>query len=494
MNARLKWLIATPVILFAGLSVVMTFRSLGVRSHQVAAAPYQPAPFNESAAADHLSAAVRFETVISDATAMTQAGDAFVGLHRHLTRVFPRVHSTLTREAVATYSLLYHWSGTDPSLDPILLLAHQDVVPADPTTLTRWTHPPFAGDVADGYIWGRGTLDDKHSLMAILEAAEALLAIGYQPRRGIYIALGHDEEVTPDAHHHQEGAPAIAARLVSRGIHAQFSLDECGVIGGALGVAAPVAFVHINEKGYLSFELSAQAPSGHSAAPPPETALSILARAVDRLRLHPMPAHLDGAFRTQVDSLAAEMPFGWRLIVSNLWLTGPLLVPLFASQPSSDAFIRTTLVTTLFQAGIKENVIPATARAVVNSRVLPGDSLEGTLAHIRAAIDDPRVTLRPLHDWAPPFPDAAVEGPGFRVIARSLRQVFPDTLVTPGLCMARTDSRYYAAITPDRYRAAPIPFDRTDDARVHGIDERVSLNAYSALIRFYAQLLRNATY
>jgi carboxypeptidase PM20D1 len=198
---------------------------------------------------------------------------------------FPKAHEALEQRTLGS-TLVFTWRGTDPSLPAGALLAHQDVVPvADPSS---WTHPPFAGVIADGFVWGRGSLDDKQSIVAQLAAVEALLAEGFRPRRTLYFAMGHDEEMGGS------GARAFASSLA--GEQLDFVLDEGGMVSvGVLdGLSAPAALIGVSEKGYVSLELSVTADGGHSSMPPPHTAVGTLAQAIVALEANPLPPHLDG--------------------------------------------------------------------------------------------------------------------------------------------------------------------------------------------------------
>ncbi|MDP6172684.1 MAG: M20/M25/M40 family metallo-hydrolase [Rhodospirillales bacterium] len=243
-----------------------------------------------AAAAWHLGGAVCYQTISSDASSPA-ADDAFAGLHQFLADSFPRVRAGLRRERVNQFSLLYTWTGRDPSLQPILLTAHLDVVPVEDGTEGDWTHPPFAGRVADGFIWGRGTLDVKQSVLAMLETAEFLLGEGFRPDRTIYFAFGHDEEIGG-----KRGAGEITRRLRGLGQSMAFSLDEgLAITQGIIpGLAKPAALIGIGEKGYASFELTSRGPGGHSSRPLRPTVIGRLGRALDRLETNPMPARLQG--------------------------------------------------------------------------------------------------------------------------------------------------------------------------------------------------------
>src|SRR5712692_11456707 len=329
-------------------------------------------------AAEHLAAAIRFRTV-SHQDPSEDDRTQFAGLRTFLARTYPKVHRSLVRELVNGDGLLYTWKGADASAKPVLLMAHQDVVPIEPGTEGRWAHPPFGGAIADGFVWGRGALDDKASLVFLMEAVESLLAEGFQPRRTVYLASGFDEEVGGLA-----GATKIAELLGSRGVRLDYVLDEGRALtqGIVPDLKQPVASIGIAEMGFLSVELVAETEGGHSSRPPRQTSIGVLAAAIERLERRQLPARLRGAPRLELETLAPSMPFGRRVMLSNLWLFAPLVVRALEQNPTTNSMVRTTTAPTIFQAGVKENVLPSKARAVVNFRILPGDSVAGVLAHV----------------------------------------------------------------------------------------------------------------
>jgi carboxypeptidase PM20D1 len=483
----LKKLFAVLGLALAVLAAVLVARSATVKSRQIQAAPVKDLAVDARAAAGRLAGAIRFPTV-SHENGQNVERAAFLGLHDYLQRSFPRVHAVLTRETVAGYSLLYTWQGSDPRLAPILLMSHQDVVPVEPGTEKDWTQPAFSGVIDGGWVWGRGTLDDKVGVMAILEAAETLLARGFQPQRTVYLAFGHDEEVGG-----HRGAAAIAALLARRGVRPQFIVDEGGFIveGMVPGVAQPVAMIGTAEKGHLSVELVAEAVGGHSSMPPAHGAIGKLAAAVEKLEDHPMPARIEGATKASFDYLAPEMPFGPRLVLANLWLFAPLAERQFAADPAGNARIRTTTAATIFQAGIKENVLPHRARAVVNFRILPGDSIGAVLRHVRETVG-PEIRVSPTGiTRTEPSPESDTGAPGFKLIQRTVAQVFPGTVVSPNLLSGGTDTKHYLRLCRNVYRFLPIRLKGEGLARLHGTNERVGVESYAEAVRFYAQLLRN---
>ncbi|MFP5285125.1 MAG: M20/M25/M40 family metallo-hydrolase, partial [Thermoanaerobaculia bacterium] len=284
-----------------------------------------------------------------------------------------------------------------------------------------------------------------------------------------------------------------AALLEKRGVRPGFILDEGGIIAEGMipGIAAPVAMIGTAEKGYVSVELVAQAEGGHSSMPPSTTAIGKLAEAVRRLEENPMPARIDGATKRSFEYLAPEMPFGTRMVLANLWLFGPLAARQFGADPASNARIRTTTAATVFQGGVKENVLPSRARAVVNFRILPGDTIEGVLRHVRETVGpDLKVAVTGSFPTEP-SPESDVRAPEFGVLQRTIAQVFPGVLVSPNLLSGGTDTKHYRKLSRNVYRFVPARVREKDLARVHGTDERIAIENYGEAVHFYAQLLRN---
>jgi carboxypeptidase PM20D1 len=468
------------------LIAVLVIRTATLKSRQIQAEPVKDLTVDARAVAERLAAAVRFPTVSHEDGKNVEA-KAFLGLHEHLRQSFPRVHAALTRETVADYSLLYTWKGKNSSLAPLLLMSHLDVVPVEPGTERNWTHPAFSGLIDGGFVWGRGTLDDKVSVLATLEAAEMLLGRGFQPERTVYFAFGHDEEVGGT-----KGAVAIAELLERRGVRPQLILDEGGIIAEGMvpGVKPPVALISTAEKGYLNVELVAKSSGGHSSMPPRHGAIGTLAAAIQRLEDNPMPARIDGATKRSFEYLAPEMPFGSRLVLANLWLFEPLAKRQFAADPAANARIRTSTAATIFQGGIKDNVLPAKARAVVNFRILPGDTAEEILRHVRDTVGaDIQVATKGLSAEA--STESSTDSPAFALIHRTLAEVFPGIVVSPNLLSGGTDTKHYSRLSSNIYRFLPIRMKTEDTARFHGTNERVGVESYAEAVRFYAQLLRN---
>lgn len=488
-RSRLRSLLLLALLALGGLAAVLVVNAVryaaGERAEAVEAV--QP-PVDAQAAAARLAGALRFPTVSHQEAARVDSG-AFRGLHAYLAEAFPRVHAALRRDTVGGLSLLYTWPGQDSTLEAVLLMAHQDVVPADDSLDARWRHPPFAGVVAEGAVWGRGALDDKSGVVGMLEAAELLLAEGFRPRRTVYLAFGHDEEVGG-----ARGAAAIAARLQAEGRRLAFVLDEGGLVtdGAPLGLGRPVALVGVAEKGYLSLTLSAEDAGGHSSTPPRLTAAGRVARAVAALQANPFSARLDGATALLFDAVGPHLPFAQRLAFANLWLMRPLVLQQLAAQPTTDAMIRTTTAPTMLQGSAKDNVLPTRATAVVNFRILPGETVAGVTERARRVVGDAAVALAPLGVAMEPSPVSDVGGEAYRMLAHTIRQTAaPDVLVAPYLVVGATDSRHFLPLTASvfRFNGAAVTPEELDG--MHGLNERVSVAAYARAVGFFYQLLRN---
>jgi len=477
------------VLVVAAIAVV---RTVTLPSRQ-GEAPEAAAPIevDADAAVQRFAGAIRIPTISWENVEDTDTA-AFLALHDYLEASYPLVHERLRREKVGDLSLLYTWEGSDPGAEPVVLMGHQDVVPVVPGTESDWEHGPFSGDVVDGEVWGRGTMDDKISVVSILEAVEALLADGFRPTRTIYLAFGHDEEVGG-----VRGARAISELLTSRGVDSfAFVTDEGGAVIRDMipGIAGAIALVGVAEKGYVNVELLVEGAGGHSSAPPEQTNIGVLAEAVSELEENPFPARFEGPSRLMFDWLAPEMPFGQRMALANLWLFRPLVERLLAASPPTAALIRTTTAPTIIAGGVKANVLPINARALVNHRIRPGETRESVLERDRSVVDDERVQVRIFgDDSVDPSQVSDTEGPAFRMLTRTIRQVLGDekVVVAPFLVPGGTDARYYSGRSRNVLRFLPAVLSPEALELAHGTNERMSVDGYLTSIRYVQQLIRN---
>ena len=433
---------------------------------------------------EHLAAAIRIDTTVHEDRARNDVA-AMRTLHRFLAATYPAVHETCPPEVVNDRSLLFTWPGTDPQMPPIVLMAHMDVVPVEPGTEDAWTEEPFAGVIADGHVWGRGALDDKGRLIAMLEALEHLIATGFQPTRTIHLALGHDEEIGG-----AEGGKAVAEVLRSRGVRPWFVLDEGGAVRDSIAplVDDPVALIKTAEKGTVSVLLRARDEGGHSSVPPFSTAVGRVSGAVRELEQSRMPADV-AAVEGLLAALAPRLDPRLQLVVTNLRFTGPAVARVLGRTPETDALIRTTTAATMIRGGVKVNVLPQEATAVVNFRILPGDTVADVVEHVRTVVGD-QIEVDVYGDHvAEPSEMSSTSGEAWDAVSGAVADVFPEAIIAPWTLTALTDSRHYADIADDIYGFGPFRIG-ADNNGLHATDERIRIADADRAVSFYVNLVR----
>jgi carboxypeptidase PM20D1 len=467
-------------VLLVIVSILLARSLLPARPAAVAALQLPQLTIDSGAASRRLAAAIRFETVSLDGQPQA-ARAALEAMQAWLMASYPGFHAVATRTVIGGGTLIYEWRGTDPALEPIILMAHQDVVPVEAPQ--HWRHPPFAGVIAEGHIWGRGSIDDKSSLIAILEAAEGLAASGFTPRRTLLLVFGHDEETGGS------GARAAAQHLHDRGVEAQFVLDEGSLVVADHPVTGrAVALIGISEKGFATVRVTARARGGHASMPPEDTAVAVLARAIDAIVSRPFPRRYEGATRAMLQALARDAPFVTRMAIANEWLLGPLLQRSLAASPQGAAMLHTTIAPTMLSGSPKQNVLPAEAIAILNLRIAPGDTVAGVLAHLRASVQGMAVDVTLEGQAQEPSSLAMVDTPGFALLAGAARGVF-DVAVAPAPVIAATDSRHMAQLGRDTYRFQPLQLALEETGMIHGADERLAIGALEKMIRFYGAVI-----
>ncbi len=483
----LKKIGAIAVLVIVVILAIALIRTALFTSKQVEVKPVPRISIDVKGAAKRLAGALRFKTVSHIDPAKVDTKE-FTDLYAYLDRTFPLVKKNLKKELVNSYSILYTWKGSDPKAKPILLMGHSDVVPVEPGTEKDWKYPPFAGKIAEGYVWGRGAQDIKLNVTGVLEAFEYLLKKGYKPKRTIYMAIGHTEEVRG-----QDGNGKIAELLKSRGVKLEMVVDEGGFIskGMVAGVKAPVALVGTAEKGYLSLELTVISEGGHSAMPPRETAAGILCAAVSKLEKKQYPLRIAGVTKQMLQTVGPEMPFGNRLALANLWLLGGVVKSQLGAAPSMASVMHTTIAPTMLQGSQRENVLPIKATAVVNFRIMPGETTGSVAERARAVIKDERVKVTALAEAKEPTPVTDAGLPAYKTLERTIREVFPGAVVTPFLFSAATDSRFYIPVSESIFRFSPMINTSESLGQVHGTNERLGVDNYGDIIRFFIQLIKN---
>ncbi|MEM8636430.1 MAG: M20 family peptidase [Pseudomonadota bacterium] len=480
--------IAGLLALFIGIILVRTFSYGGPVDGVRQVTLPEPPTVSAQRAAERLGEAIRFQTITLQAgDPMPNRSQPWQDLHAWLAETYPLVHDAMELEMVAGYSLLFRLEGSDPSLDPIVLMAHQDVVPVNIGTEGDWTGPPFAGEIIDGVVYGRGALDDKGSLVAIMEAVEALIADGFAPRRTLYLMFGHDEEVSGG------GAQAMFALLEERGIRAEMVLDEgFFVIKDSPLTGQPFGFVGIAEKGYLTLRLTVTAEGGHSSNPPRNSANVRLAKAILALDNEQMEADFSKPPVSDLFQAAAQdMGFASRMALANLWLFRGLVEAQLAGV--GDATIRTTTAPTMLAGSIKENVLPQRSVAVVNFRIHPNNTTDEVIAHVErvtADIEGLEVSVNEAGGIGSPASNVSpTDNLAYGVLAAVASRVGEGAPVGPGLVLGATDSRYAGVISDNIYRFVPSFTSMDEVSGFHGTNERLSVENMGRMIEGYAQII-----
>jgi carboxypeptidase PM20D1 len=468
------------------LLVVMLARTFMLTAPQgQAAAP--PLPADSNVIARHLAEAIRFQTVsYGDGVKEKEKAVALNDMRLWMEQTYPYFHEAAGPEQFGN-SLLFTWIGRNPNLPPVLVMAHMDVVPVVPGTEKDWTHKPFSGDIAEGFVWGRGSLDDKGQLVSILEAANDLARADFQPERTILFAFGEDEEVGGN-----KGNAAIAKALASRGLHFAWVLDEGSSIMNEPypGTRAPVAFISNAEKGFLSLELTAHGEGGHAARPSRDLAVPRLAAALLKVVNAPFDSDFDDIQRAKLAVIAPLAPFADRFVLANLWLTKSLVRRRMEAAPDSAAVLHTTISPTILNAGIKENVIPPTAQAVINFRLHPRDSIKSVTAHVRQAVNDAKVDVTEREETiSEATKPVDTSSPAFTYIANLIRTNY-GVPVAPDIMTGATDSRHFVPLADAVLRFRPYHEEVADLARVHGTNERLAVSDLAPAVGFYMRLIQ----
>lgn len=470
------------------LCIVSCVRTLYVRrKHRITRNLPQMTSFDDAykdELGNHLAGAVSFPTI---ARGIDESKDQqlFFAFHTYLAQTYPLLFTRLERIDVGEpRNLVFVWRGSQEKLEPALLTAHQDVVPADDSR--QWTYPPFDRTIADGYVWGRGSFDAKGQLIAICEAIEELITQRYTPVRTWYIAFGCDEETRGT-----QGAYTIARYFQKKGIRFAFVLDEGGVVaqGFIPQVSNPMAVIGIVEKGNSNIRLSCHKEGGHSSSPKNPTALASLGRAVWRIESKKPPAQITSATRLLMTKIGCSAPFLLALPLLNLWLFKPIVLAIFSSSPTMNSLIRSTIAVTMAEGSHVANVIPVTAQATVNVRLLPGESTELVAAWMHRIIRDKDIKIEVIAESERSRP-SSVDSEPFQAISEAIIRTFPEAIPTPYMMMGATDALQYELVSDYVYRFTPALMNTQEVQRMHNIDERFSLENLGKAAQFYTTLIK----
>lgn len=471
------------VVLFVLVLLIRTLRFRPRPQPQVTTFP-EPPQFEYDSVADHLSRMVRIPTV-SNRDASKVDAKRFEEFRTLLETVYPAVHASCERTLIGESGLVYHWKGRDPE-QPTVLMAHYDVVAADPA---EWDRPPFSGEIDDsGVLWGRGSIDTKVTLCAILEAVEMRIASGFIPARDVYLSFSGDEEIMGPS------APAIVDWMEQKGVHPGLVLDEGGAVvtGVFPGVKKPCAVIGITEKGVMDVEFSAHAAGGHSSAPAVRQPVMDLAEAVTRIARKPFPYRLTPAAVKMFDSLGRHSTFAFRLLFANLWCFLPLF-KLVCKLSGGDlaALMHTTCCFTILEGAPQYNVMPPVARAGANLRLLPGDTAETALKRLERIVRGTGVDLRTVYSYDP-SPVADISGPAWQCVQDAVSATWPEAVVAPYLMVACTDSRHFSRISPTVLKFSAMALTKEERATMHAKNERVPVETVLTACRFFWRVLERA--
>jgi carboxypeptidase PM20D1 len=430
----------------------------------------------------HLQKAIQFKTISYDDPQLMDTIQ-FKGFQQFIMHTYPLVFAKISVEKVNDFSLILHWKGKSATTKPIILMAHQDVVPIEEATIKKWDAEPFSGQIKDNFIYGRGAIDDKGSLISILESVELLLKQNFIPETDIYFVFGHDEEVSG-----LKGAKVVAKLFDDRKISPAFVLDEGGIITEykVPGLNKTAAVVGIAEKGYQTLALKIDIPGGHSSMPEDKTAIDEMAKAVVKLKENPFESELTPTVRNFISYIGPEMPFVSKMAMANQWLFKPMILSTYAKSAAGNATIRTTTATTIFNAGIKENLIPGEAKITVNFRTQPGISRQDVIDHVKKVINNNDIKITPIGEGNEPKQVANIDDPTFKYIQKTISAFHKDIIVAPYLVLGATDARYFGNITSQIFRFTPF----TDPEGFHGVNERIKISEYKKGISFYYELIK----
>lgn len=443
--------------------------------------------FETSSALNRLSRAIQIETVsLEDEDEINfDQYDLFI---QFLEKNYPNLHTESTVHRINDYTILFEWTGNQSNLNPGMFIGHYDVVPVKEDAVELWSHEPFSGEEADGFIWGRGALDDKSGILSVVEAAENLIKSGFKNERTIYIALHHDEEIGGI-----NGAREVSQFLESQGVKLEYLIDEGPPVAENIidNIDVPLAMIGVAEKGSVNLELVYRQEGGHSSMPPRQTVISTLSRAINRIERRPMRAHYRGLIKETFNPLIPYMSFTQRLAFNNTWLFSGMIKRELGKNPATNAALRTTAAKTIFEAGFKENVLPVEGRVIINFRLHPNDTIEDVVEYAQRRVNNPDITINVMDRARNSSPVSNRNSAPYQTLKKTIEEVFEQALVAPSLFVAASDSRHFHNLTKNIYRFRPIRATHEDRSRVHGVDERIRVDNYLEMIHFQMKLLQN---
>lgn len=475
------WIILGILAVIVLLLLICLVRTLSVHpTEAIQASIPKPAPKRSAAYGESLSRLVQIETISSR---FDEDRSKFYRFHEELEKMFPLIHKNLEKH-VFNGSLLFKWKGKSDK-NPILLMSHHDVVEAG----GHWKHEPFSGDIADGSVWGRGTVDTKASLFCFLTAAEELLASGFTPACDVYLASSCTEEWSG------EGAPLTVKYLKEQGVHLSMLIDEGGMIieepiGGVKGT---YAMIGVLEKGYGDLRFTAKSSGGHASAPTKNTPLPRLGAFMQDVEKHnPFKVEFNATVREMFKRFSPNMAFGMKLVFCNLWLFGPLLKKVMpAISPAGAAMLQTTIAFTMASGSGGLNVLPQEAYVTGNLRFIPHQGTDESIAVISGVAKKHNIETEVIYkDY--PCPVVDYNGQPFKLVEETIHKIYPGIGVCPYTMTGGTDAKYYTQICENALRFAPLYITGQQYSSIHGLNENINCDSLPLGVDFYKEIITNA--
>lgn len=482
------WILWAILLILAIFIIVTLIRAVFYKSKKPVKEVFEKELVHSERAQKNLSEAIKIKTISNEDESKTDWNE-FQRFHDFLREAFPLIHKNLQLEEVSKASLLFYWKGTDESLDPIAFLAHQDVVPVAEGTEDDWTHPAFDGYNDGEFIWGRGALDMKNHLICLMESVETLLEEGYQPKRGIYLCFGHNEEIVAGS---GNGAHELSMALERKGVHLDSIIDEGGAMLPAKVkgiIDANLTGIGVAEKGYADFKVTVKAKGGHSSQPPKHTAIGILSQKILKLENHQFKAKIMPFVYNLFSDIGKHTEYVGRVVFCNLWLLKPLLLKIMCKIPPAASLVRTTTAVTMSNGSPAANVLPEKASVVINFRIMPGESIEDVRRHIEKYMGGENVEIEFIKGKEPSL-ISPTETRAFDTLRRLSVALDEKNIVAPYLVMGGTDAYNYENVCENIYRFAPFTVDTKLLLTTHSTNERIPVEQLTQGITFFKRYIK----
>ena len=455
-------------------------------------APLEKENVNVERYRKNLSKAITIQTISHNNPEDTD-WSKFDEFREFLLETHPLIKEKLELTIVGRANLVFRWKGKDETLDPIAMLSHQDVVPVEAGTEGDWTHPAFEGFDDGEFIWGRGALDMKNHLMAVVESVETLLEEGFEPERDVYLLFGENEEVVASD---DSGATAIMNHLKAKGVHLDAIIDE----GGAMlpvnikGVIEDkyLAGIGIAEKGYADYKVTVHSKGGHSSQSPKHTAIGKLADVIKDIENHQFPSKISDNVFELFSEIGKNCTYPVRLVTCNLKFMKPVLKEIMKQIPPAASFIRTVTGVTMAEGSPAANVLPQQASITANFRMMPGTSIKDVETHIRKVVRNKNIDVELVQGKEPSL-FSPTDSRCYNIIKDLTERADSRVIVAPFLVMGGTDACYYQPVCENIYRFAPFKAGADLLLTTHNTNERLPIACIEEALSFFKRYIKLAS-